>query len=357
MKILISGDGPHAFSFVRNSLAKVFHYCGHEVQMYDVSSSPYEIFQRFQPHLFIGQTYNLNDATLACLKRYQTEHIILRGFDYGEQGEYVDKNYYKIEFARPYEIELTKKLQEETGKLRFVFNHYAPQRIMECMGYWQEKEGIPVKSSMLGADAFNYWNTEFKEHYASDLSMIGSWHEYKSINLAPYLINLNQIKVGDRKLKCKFYSTWNWPNGMYMGQIPYSENGHALRSATIAASIHEPHSTTYGTDIEERPFYSAMCNTLVISDYVESLEKDVFNKDEIVFARSVEEFQELVKHFVKYPGERQAYIRRARKCVEDNHTYFHRVADIFGNLGLKEDQNNTKDLYERFKKEMSIQCR
>jgi spore maturation protein CgeB len=64
------------------------------------------------------------------------------------------------------------------------------------------------------------------------------------------------------------------------------------------------------------------------------MDKDVFTNDEIVFAKTPEEFEELVLHYLKYPDERLPFIKRGYETVCDKHTYFDRCADIFNNLHL-----------------------
>jgi spore maturation protein CgeB len=66
--------------------------------------------------------------------------------------------------------------------------------------------------------------------------------------------------------------------------------------------------------------------------------EDVFDDDEIVFAKDPEEFFELVNHYLKYPDERIPYIHRGFNKVVSEHTYFHRVAQILKELGLEEEQ-------------------
>jgi spore maturation protein CgeB len=83
--------------------------------------------------------------------------------------------------------------------------------------------------------------------------------------------------------------------------------------------------------------------------------EDVYTNDEVVFASTAEEFQELVHHFVKYPNERLPYIRRGYETVMNNHTYFHRVSKMLSEFGLESESVRCLEIYEEVKKMMGIE--
>ena len=69
MKILISSDGPHAHYYIRLGWGRAFEASGHKVYIWDIASKPaFDAFDEFEPDLFMGQTYNLNDAVYKCIK-------------------------------------------------------------------------------------------------------------------------------------------------------------------------------------------------------------------------------------------------------------------------------------------------
>ena len=129
-----------------------------------------------------------------------------------------------------------------------------------------------------------------------------------------------------------------------MGFIESQEVKNVFRSATICPNISEPHSQVFGYDVIERPFKVLFSGGFCISDYVQSMAEDVFDEDEIVFAKDPEEFVELINHYLKYPDERIPYINRGFHKVVANHTYFHRVGRIFEELGLIEEKSDCMDL-------------
>ena len=65
MKILISSDGPHAHYYIRMSWAKVFRAMGHDVVLWEKDHKPaFDAFDEFEPDLFMGQTYHINEALI-----------------------------------------------------------------------------------------------------------------------------------------------------------------------------------------------------------------------------------------------------------------------------------------------------
>jgi len=63
MKILISSDGKHAHYFQRMAWANAFSSIGFNVMLWDCKTVPaFDIFDTFEPDIFLGQSYNLDEA-------------------------------------------------------------------------------------------------------------------------------------------------------------------------------------------------------------------------------------------------------------------------------------------------------
>ena len=84
-----------------------------------------------------------------------------------------------------------------------------------------------------------------------------------------------------------------------------------------------------------------------VSDYVESMANDVFTNEELVFAKTPEEFEKLVSYYVNNPEERLPYIQRGYESVLRNHTYFHRIADLFNELQMPEQAKKCLEALEK----------
>jgi hypothetical protein len=334
MKILISSDGPHAHSYIRTSWGKVFANLGHQVRMWEISrESAFDAFDEFEPDIFMGQTYNLNDAVFKCIKERPHMKVVLRASDWGDMQDNIDLNKYPILVAQEEEKRLLEKLKKQTGKPDFVHNHYHDNWISQTHGKWNDI-GIRPVSLMHAADIFDFYPQQAVSLLKCDIGFIGGYWPYKAINLDKYLVNLC-TPVG--KYNIKIFGSSSWPVCQHLGKIDNNNVGALFSSATVCPNISEPHSQDFGYDIIERPFKILMSGGFCVSDYVESMVNDVFTNDEIVFAKTPEEFKQLIDFYIKYPEKRMKHIKAGYELVAQNHTYFHRVAKIFSELGLKQD--------------------
>ena len=91
-----------------------------------------------------------------------------------------------------------------------------------------------------------------------------------------------------------------------------------------------------------------MSGGFCISDYVESMANDVFINNEIVFAKTPEEFKTLVDFYVKNPDERLKHMKAGYESVVKNHTYFERVATILENVGWEAEAKKCLEVKNKF---------
>ena len=318
------------------SWGKVFADSGHQVRMWEISQeSAFDAFDEFEPDLFMGQTYNLNNAVFKCIKERPHMKVVLRASDWGDMQDSIDLNKYPILVAQEEEKRLLEKLKKETGKPDFVHNHYHDNWINQTHGKWNDI-GIRPVSLMHAADIFDFYPRQAVNLLKCDIGFVGGYWPYKAINLDKYLVNLCN-PVG--KYNIKIFSSSSWPVCQHLGRIDNNNVGALFSSATICPNISEPHSQDFGYDIIERPFKILMSGGFCISDYVESMVNDVFTNDEILFAKTPEEFRQLINFYVKNPEKRMKHIKAGYELVAQNHTYFHRVSKIFSELGLKQESD------------------
>ena len=331
MKILISNDGPHAHYYIRMSWAKVFSAMGHQVEIWQKDQKPaFDIFDEFEPDLFMGQTYNLDDALFKCIKQRPHMKVVMRASDWGDIQKDIDLEKYPILVAQEKEKKLLERLKEETGKPDLVHNHYHENWIKVTHNKWEDI-GIKPISLIHAADIFDFYLRPPAEILKCDIAFVGGYWPYKAINLDKYLINLCH-PVG--KYKIKLFGGSDWPVAQYLGRIDSKNVGTLFASATISPNISEPHSQDFGYDIIERPFKILMSGGFCISDYVESMANDVFTNNEIVFAKTPEEFKQLVDYYIANPKKRIEHIEAGYNSVVNKHTYFHRIAKVFSELNM-----------------------
>jgi spore maturation protein CgeB len=80
--------------------------------------------------------------------------------------------------------------------------------------------------------------------------------------------------------------------------------------------------------VNPRTFELAACGAFQLVDHREPL-ASLFNMDEIVAFRSVREMRQLTEHYLAHPDQGQEIASRARARAIAEHTYDHRVADMF----------------------------
>lgn len=347
MKILISHDRSPAHYFIRLGLAKAWEAAGHSIAMWDIKSKPvYDMFDEFKPDIFWGQAYNLNDAIINCIAEKPHMKVILRAGDWGIKQDEIDLQKYPILVASENERAMVQKLLDKTGKPNFVHSHYHPNRIMDTHGYWQEKMGVKVVGLHSAADVFDYTNGQYLPEFVCDIAFVGGYWGYKGQTLSKYMMRLCQV---GKPYHIKIYGNQGWGCPQYCGSLPTEFVRHALASATICPNVSELHSQVFGYDIVERPYKLLSNKCFCISDYVDSMAKDVFKNDEIVFANNPDEFEELIQHYLKYPNERIPYIERGYNTVINSETYFHRVSKVFTELNLPHEAAKVDAAYNKVK--------
>ena len=351
MKIMISSDGPHAHFFIRTGWARVLSALGHNVILWDIhEKNAFDAFDEFEPDMFFGQTYNLNDALYKCIKERPHLKVMMKASDWGEMQKSIDPEQYGVLFANDEEKKLVEKLKAETGKPDFLHIYYPESCVSTTHNGWEET-GCRTVSIMNGADLFVYTGGRQKPEYKCDLSFIGGYWPYKARNMDRYLMPLTH-PLG--KYNIKFFGNQGWPGCHYMGWIPDEEVKHMLKSSTICPNVSEPHATDFGFDVNERTFKILANECFCISDYVDSMAKEVYTNDEVVFAKTPEEFHELVEHFVKYPDERIPYMKRGYQTVMKKHTYFHRVSKMLEEFAMPAEAEKCLDIYSQIKPDLGV---
>lgn len=324
MKILISSDSPTAHYYQRLGLARALNACGHHVVMWDCHNVPaLDIFEEFEPDIFIGQSYNLNRPLMTAIKERPTLRVILKAGDWPAEPSLF--NDYSILLANDQEKENVFELCKFKA-LDYLFIHYHKSGIDKTHAGWLE-HGVPVVSDLNAADIFEYTNGEYISELSCDIAFVGGYWGYKSRTLDEYMVDL----CNNTHCSIKIYGNQPWPVYHYCGYIRDDMVKHALASAKICLNIHEPHSQKFGWDIVERPFKLLSNKCFVLSDYVDGLVKLI--PDGIVYFRNQTELYAAIDEFLSNPEQKQEYIYKGYAEVMKNHTYFDRAATIFTHLG------------------------
>ncbi len=324
MKIMISNDTGLAHFFIRMGLLRVFTAIGHEAVMWDITKkSVFDAFNEFEPDLFIGQTYNINSALIKCLGKRPHVKVIMKGSDWGEYSDTIDRGKFPVLIAGEEEIGNVKALREVNG-LDYIYVHYLQRHVDMTHSHW--KDIVPAWSMLSAADIFEFTGGIHKSEFECDLGFVGGKWGYKAQTLDKWMVPLFR-----ENLNIKIFGNQSWGVPQYCGFLPDGEVKHFLASARICPNIREPHSQEFGYDIIERPYKLAANKCFVISDYVEG-STEVFKH--MVHADSPEKFKESIYYYLEKPDERKEIVEACYNDVIEEHTYFHRVAEIFSRLNL-----------------------
>ena len=327
MKVMISSDGGHAHFFQRSAWANAFRACNIEAHLWDCKNvTAFDAFDTIQPDVFLGQSYNLDDATIKCIYERPHMKVGLRAGDWGDWEKLIDKNKFNVLFCSNKEKEMLKKLKDETGKPDFVHIHYNEKAVKQTHNYF-ESIGIKPISLMMCADTTIYSQAVFDEKLACDIGFVGGYWPYKAQVMDKYLLPLLD-PMG--KYSCKIFGNQAWPVNQYCGLIEDQDVKNLFVSAKICPNLSEPHAQEFGIDVNERIFKILYAGGFCISDNVESY--NMFG-DGLVMADSPQDFQNKVDYYLQNQDERKMISRIGRNIVKENHTGFHRNATILKELG------------------------
>jgi spore maturation protein CgeB len=351
MKILISSDGMHAHYYQRLAWLKAFRSCGFEASFWDCkNTSAFDAFDRFEPDVFLGQLYNLDDSLIKCI--YERPHLKvgLRAGDWGEHNKKIDPFKFNILSTSHKEIDIIKKLKDETGKPDFVHIHYDSEAMEETHDRFSSI-GVNTLSLMMCADIEEYLFSSHDESLECDIGFVGGYWPYKGQIIDKYLLPLCH-PVGKYNIKIFGNQPWHGVN-QYCGMLADSKVANLFKSSAICPNLSEPHAHEYGFDVNERVFKVLCAGGFCISDNVKSL-KNIFDNSGVVFADSPEEFRDRVDYYLVHPEEREEISTIGKQTVLNNHTNFHRAATILEAFGYSGDAENVLTAWDKTRSNLNV---
>jgi hypothetical protein len=345
MKILICSDGRHAHYFQRLSWANAFDNCGHDVFFWDnKTTTAFDAFDLSQPDIFLGQSYNLDDATIKCIKERPHLRVGLRVGDWGDHEQEVDKSMYNILFCSQKEKETLKKLKDETGKPDFVHIHYPDWAVEQTHNHF-ESIGVKAASLMMCGDVNVYSGGKRREELMCDIGFVGGYWPYKGIVIDQYLMPLLH-PVGEYNVK--IFGNQPWPASQYCGLIQDHLVKDLFTSAKICPNLSEPHAHRFGFDVNERIFKVLLAGGFCVTDNVKGYE--MFG-DGVVVADSPQDFAEKIHYYAKTDQgtiDRAEIIHTGQTFVKQNHTNYHRAAQIMSLLGYESEAKKILKVVDEF---------
>lgn len=319
MRILIANDGYHAHFFERAAWANAFNSDPQtHALMYHVKSAPaFDVFDQFNPDIFIGQLYNLDASTIKCIAARPNLKVALRAGEWND-GER-DPN---ILFVTEREVNNLRTLLNTTGKPDFVYSHYQQKDIEQTHANFTSL-GVKAVGIPMSADLSVYYFGRKNPALECDIGFVGGYWPYKGQIIDQYLTPLCQ----DFKYKIKIFGNQPWPHvNQYCGTINDHHVADLFRSAKICPNLSEPHAHTRGVDVNERAFKVLCAGGFCIMDNVRAAREML--SEGIVFADNPTHFRELVDYYLSKPKEREEIGLLGQRKVFQEHTNFHRAAQF-----------------------------
>ena len=330
MKILLT-EGNGAAKVYRQGWANAFSFAKHECVFWNVETTPaFDAFD-YDPDFFIGTTWELNAATIQCIKDRPNMYVALAAPNWGEDDKIIDPGD-TVMMASNKEIDLVKTLLEQTGRPNYLFTYYHQNQINHTHTNWQEM--CPVFGIPLAADLIDHFhkNAKFEKVLECDIAFCGGYWPYKGQELRKYLIALEHMCS---EFRIKICSRSKWPSQCTIGDMSPKRQSNLYKSAKVCPCIYEPLSPKYGFDVSERIFKVISSGGLAISQYIHSLAHDLFDNNEIPIFRNFEEFKDLCSNYCEAsPEERYNKWAEQYDTVIHKHTYFDRCSRFFSLLGL-----------------------
>ena len=365
MKIL-SLHYTNAFSYISNGWKNACLATGHEWRWLYGNDIKFDVFNEFEPDIFLGTTYDLDRATIKCIKARPNLVVMLKAQNWGPSDKmiteggsapiktdgksYAEINKSRREHSAKYPIGISNeeeqericKLREEVDNTILLNNFYHEKRMPETMGYWSD-HGLDIIDMQPAADHFIHKPVRPIDFLESDMAFIGGYWKYKGRNLNKYVFPLC-YPVG--KYNIKIFGNQIWPVPQYMGAIDNSLVNTVFCSAKICPNISEPHANKFGFEVNERIFKLSACKCFCLSDHIASLTEDIFVNGEMPTVKSPEEFHEKIDLYLNNPDLRADHAQRCYDTVMGSHTYCHRFANLFNKIGLHDEAGKFLEVLE-----------
>lgn len=328
MRILIANDGTHAHFFERMAWANAFNASGLECVVYNCKTlKNFDVFDKFNPDIFIGQLYNVDDSLIKCLEERPHIKFALRAGEYRNE-----KMPNGILETSERDIAMLERLLIRVGSPSFIYTHYLQKDIEQTHCLFKDRYGIKLLGLPMSGDVITYGRAVKRDYLKCDIGFVGGYWGYKGLVIDQYLTPL----LTDFSLHTKIFGNQLWPHvNQYCGIISDEEVRDLFVSAKICPNLSEPHAHTYGIDLNERAFKVLAAGGFCIMDNVEAA-KTVF-KDGVVFADNPKDFEEKIRFYLKEENseKRSEIASRGRQIVLESHTNFHRaslILESFGNI-------------------------
>jgi len=308
MNILMCQRVGGAWGYITDSIINALRDKGHKVQRWD---GHLESWYEFNPDLYIGCS--------------------------GHRQPIPAKHNAKIAIhVNPYGPVNLKGINESDDAIRWTLNQkpdvvfgYGQEEDRILWSYWTKRHGIPWVPLPTAGDKTLYKLIDTPKSY--DIVYLGGRWPYKALSIDAFL-----VPVLKESSNYKLHGWGDWQPGLCSGILAEDQTAIFLNSGKVGPCISEKHTHEYGIDIPERAFKVALCGALVVHDPVVQIKRMI---PSALVASNADQFKEYCLLYTKpdKEEERKTIAMKQREEVLAAHTYHHRVAAVFKQIGFEEE--------------------
>ncbi|MEN7981982.1 MAG: glycosyltransferase [Nanoarchaeota archaeon] len=298
-----------------------------------------ETLEKINPHIFMtfSHNYYLKFLDLQLLMEYRkkTGMVMFTKIDFWNSP----MKWYRINEAKSLKYEKEKIKMIKNGLLGDIFHHNVEQNDLRMNGFTEatQKKFVTI---LLAANKKLIF-PDYDEKFKADISYIGTNLPQKRKAFKEKLFPLSKkydLKLygQDWTLKDKLlgliqkfgqYFNISFLKTIQKPKLKLEDERKIYSSSKICVNIHEDYQIKHGKDMNERVFKIPLCKGFQITDYVSCMDK-YFNSDEIVYAKTKEEWFKKIDYYMKNPEKRKRISENGYKKILNEHTYHNRVKQI-----------------------------
>lgn len=341
MKILFHMPAPHSLNAGRtivNGYKHAFEDLGHEFRFLTPDDNQEELFIQYRPDIFFAgigpMTFKyLNLDVLSKAKKSGTKVFINLPFWHSPMSK-----------LRINEVPSLSENKEWVGLIKSgnfgeVYYNICEQGDERMEGF-ETTTGYTHHTVLLAADKTLLY-PDFNDTFAADIAYIGTYLPEKRAFIEEYVDPLKSrydVKLYgqdwtqlDRSLgivqKIGQYFNLPYLRSLRKPKLQLEDERKIYSSTSVLINIHEEYQKKYG-DINERTFKILCAGGLQVIDDVPTLTKYFKDGEEIIIARSKDEWFEQIAYYVEHPDKGQKIGEAGRKNVLLHHTYHNRIKQL-----------------------------
>lgn len=346
---------PNGPATVSRGWENVFRACGHEFRYWNrAAESAFDVFNAFKPDLFIGTTWDADEALLKLCKKYPEMRVVLYAATWGPLSDEVPLSY-PIVRVSPKEKVLLERMKRETGRPDLVWLHLTPSYVEPILGGYRSI-GVTPAGITNAADLYAYCDRivkpedtqcwDRKPEYACDVAFVGGNWSYKGLNINPYLGPLLHPDH-PAKLHVRVFGNQTWSHHNYLGLLAEGEAKHVFRSAKTCPSIGEPHSLIF-SDIVERTYKVVAAGGLCVVGPEVGIEEE-FGPGVIPCGKTPQEYQDLIVGYCRSAEvNRRILVSHQQQAIIAKHTYHDRITQLADILNLPTLSREVKESKKKY---------